>query len=101
MIHLAQCLCPARHCIVAAAYDPATRTLGVEGLRAEVARIVDLGNADPWCGLCGAKRDSWTYEDGVTRWKTIEEARPFLEELEAAQQRAALALRARRAAERN
>ena len=64
--HLLQVLCgPARHAIVALAYDPASE--GIRGtedaIRAVLSQIDELIAArriDPWCGICHAPRSAWT-----------------------------------------
>lgn len=60
---LAQCLCPERHAIVAfAAFEPDRDEAAlVETLRAAAALV------DPWCGICGAAREAWTYEVRLSR----------------------------------
>jgi hypothetical protein len=76
MVLLAQCLCPRRHCILAAAADDrdaeALRQVLMDGVR----RLLLTKALHPWCGLCGAGEGSWTYEVGRTRFATLEEARP-------------------------
>jgi hypothetical protein len=55
-------------------------------LRAIVERAVANKVMNPWCGICHSR--DLTYEDGRTRFRTIEEARPFLEANEREQARA-------------
>jgi hypothetical protein len=78
MIHIVQCLCPDRHCVIAVAYDDA-ETSGEEAqrqLQALLKNAVDQRVLNPWCGICL----SWDlyYEDSVTRFRTMEEAKPAL-----------------------
>jgi hypothetical protein len=92
MIHIVQLLCPSRHCIVAAAYDPADaagtgplpRPLGGEDLlRAQFDQLVAAKAINPWCGICGSK--TLTYEDRATRFETMAEATPAIRASEEAQ----------------
>lgn len=85
MIHIIQCLCPERHAILAVAYDDAATT-GAEALQmfqSMVLVAVDGGGLNPWCGICQSRE--WFYEDGVTRFRTLAEAKPFLEQCAADQ----------------
>lgn len=81
MIHIVQCLCPDRHCIMAVAYDDAV-TDGEEAqrkLQGVIKQAVDAGGViNPWCGICQSR--DFYYEDGVTRFRTMEEAMPALEQ---------------------
>jgi len=87
MIRILQCLCPARHAVVGAAYDPEAPGTSTEEIKRHVAEqlamMVASGVIDPWCGLCGAKVDDWHWEDGITKYRTMEEAQPALKQLEA------------------
>lgn len=86
MINLVQLLCPARHCIIAAAFDPETTTF------ASVVAMLDTRRAelhlDPWCGLCGSRR--LEYEEGKTLFPTLEMAMPILRAAEASNMAARL-----------
>jgi len=86
MIWIAQCLCPQRHCLLAVATDEGP----VEGVRlcaSGVRGLLLFRELNPWCGLCGAPADTWTYEAGETAFNTMEEARPELGRLQAENQR--------------
>jgi hypothetical protein len=85
MIHIIQCLCPDRHCIFALAYDPADLSSpeAMQGFKEMVQAALDKKLANPWCGMCGSTL--WSYEDAVTKFATIEEARPAMKETEADQ----------------
>jgi len=100
MVHIVQCLCPSRHCIMAISYDPAgpnsqikTPEEGIETLKRMVDTAINGLLVDPWCGIC--KSRTFSYEDGETRWRTLEEARPYLEASEAEQANVRRQLRAR------
>jgi hypothetical protein len=81
-VWIAQCLCPARHCILASAgvaEDDAGAEFFVTGpLRQAVDDALRSGVLNPWCGLCQAGADSWRYEAGRTRFRTMDEAMPTL-----------------------
>ena len=78
-----QCLCPSRHCLLAIAYEEGgdlTPESASKGLKALVEINCQQGLMNPWCGICGSR--DLKYEDGVTRYQSIEEAKPHLEETE-------------------
>jgi hypothetical protein len=55
-------------------------------LREFVAKLRAEGDTiNTWCGLCGSRSDTWICELRRTRYRTIDEARPELERLEAEQ----------------
>jgi hypothetical protein len=99
MIRIIQCLCPSRHAIMALAYVPgitgAQKEFGgteditldesnaVEYMRSIVEGLIERHVINPWCGLCMSR--VFSYEDALTRFKTIEEAEPILRQLEAEQ----------------
>lgn len=75
MIWLTQWLCPQRHCSIALAWDEKETT---------AAAIEDTGEGlyrrgvvNRWCGICGGELH---VEHGRSKFKTMEEAKPFLEE---------------------
>lgn len=90
MIHIAQCLCPKRHCILALAYDAGTAVFD-ESPTVDLKHLIEVkifyGLLNPWCGICHERDFTWTYEDAVTRFATMEEARPELAKAEAEQAR--------------
>jgi hypothetical protein len=75
-VHLVQYLCPARHCLAAAAYrqgDGGTYEATVAGLRA----LLKAAGTDPWCcALCGSH--DLAFEDLATPFDTWEAALPEL-----------------------
>lgn len=74
MIWLVQYLCPARHCIIAAAYDDKEETFeNVCKLMQE--RLLDL-KADPFCGICGST--VLAFEQAPTKFESITQALPIL-----------------------
>jgi hypothetical protein len=105
-IRIVQCLCPARHCILAFPYTPGMTTahkdlggcvdiiLSEESaanyLRDMVEGLVASRAINPWCGICDSR--TFQYEDRVTAFQSMEEAVPFLRRLEAEQSRAAAVL---------
>lgn len=84
-VWIMQCLCPSRHCIVAscdlAESETEARQKLDEPTRAAVAELI-AGGVNPWCGLCGAKQDTWRYELGRTKFSTMAAAEPALREEE-------------------
>lgn len=84
-VWLAQCLCPQRHCIMGG-YDEATSKIDakfiIAKLRWTVEERIRTGEIDPWCGICGAKVNTWHYEIGCTRWRTKAEAKPHIDQVE-------------------
>jgi hypothetical protein len=90
-------LCPARHCVIAVADECDTRKQA-EGLRGKLqARFDQLCESkvlNRRCDLCGST--AFHIEVGRTRFKTLEEATPFLRAGEAAQQATAAEIKARK-----
>jgi hypothetical protein len=106
MIRITQCLCPSRHCILAFAYVPgisaAQRDFGSTDditlteanaaayLKSMVEGLIERRAVNPWCGICNSRKLS--YEDRATSFRTMEEARPELERLQAENARARMLL---------
>jgi hypothetical protein len=106
-VRIVQCLCPARHCIVAIAYEPGkstapdpdspdlrtvlTRENASGHLRRRVELLLAMQAMNPYCGICGARE--WTYEDRPTGFETMAEAMPHLEKSEAEQRQTAALLK--------
>jgi hypothetical protein len=82
---LVQLLCPDRHCIVAAYSDDKPADELVAQLKAMVTTALGFHVLNPWCGLCGAAADTWSYEAKETPWLSMAEAQPILEAGEAGQ----------------
>jgi hypothetical protein len=81
-VFIVQCLCPARHCIMATALEAESAEqctdagkLLLETLDGAIARKLLNG----WCELCRAPREKWHLETGRTPWGTMAEAKPHLE----------------------
>jgi hypothetical protein len=87
-VWICQCLCPDRHCILAAAGEADTVTQAESAVRTPLRRktleLLRDQTFNPWCALCGANRATWKYELRRTRFATMEEANPHLHETEAA-----------------
>lgn len=80
-VWIAQCLCPDRHCILAAADEAETEqeAIGIRTrLHDQVVSLVRSGAINPWCGLCNAAQSTWHFEVGRTRWRTMAEALPAM-----------------------
>lgn len=85
-VWIAQCLCPQRHAICAASGEAedgrdAAESL-IKPLRENVSRMIGSGTINPWCGLCHADVETWTYELGRTRFTSMQEAEPELRQNE-------------------
>ena len=75
-IHIIQCLCPLRHCITATMFDegnitPQEALAGFQGL---MEMAVKVGAINRHCTICG-KDVEFHYEDGITKFQTMDEAR--------------------------
>lgn len=85
-VYIAQCLCPQRHAIIAAA-DEADSEADAErvrtALRRQVISLLKSGALNGWCAICGAKRATWRYEVRRTVFATMAEALPHLQQVEA------------------
>jgi hypothetical protein len=81
---IARALCPSRHQILAAAQDGELFELEFL-LRLQIEILVARNDINGHCGLCGAPKRTWTYEVGVTKYATEEEALPELQRMEAEQ----------------
>lgn len=88
-VWIAQCLCPKRHTILAAAGGADDREAAEDGLltplRGHIAGLLAGGTFNPWCGLCKSPSEAWTYELARTRFRSMEEAMPELRRSEAEQ----------------
>jgi hypothetical protein len=89
-VWITQCLCPQRHCILATAGAADSRSTAEATVKAPllkaIAEMLTTGELNPWCGLCGARSDTWTYELARTRFRNMDEAVPGLKQLESEQQ---------------
>src|SRR5262245_24072905 len=85
-VWLAQCLCPQRHCIMAAAAEAGTeevaREAALEPLRMAIEAALCSFKLNPWCGICEAPAQQWTFEIGRTPYHSLAEAKAPLEEEE-------------------
>ena len=83
MIWIIQCLCgPNRHAIYAIAYDAKEmpHDLAMADIQQSVNTQITKGQWNPWCGICGSR--DWTYEQRLTKYKTMEEAKTEMSKLE-------------------
>lgn len=91
-VWIAQCLCPARHCVLAAANEAETddeaQAIG-DRLRDAVAMLIRAEVLNPHCGLCGAGSETWGYELAKTGFASLNQAQPLLRQMEAEQRRVA------------
>lgn len=108
MIYIIQCLCPSRHCIFGAAYDPDELPAKEAGLdphevymamfQHQIEKWVAEKTINPWCGICNSR--DWHYEARRTPWQTMEDAGPHLMQAEL-EQMLSRAVIDQRKAERN
>ena len=88
-VWIAQCLCPARHCIMAGVGEAETRREAEDDiakpLRETVAEALNKGIANPRCGICKAPADTWIYDLSRTPFRSMKEAEPHLRINEAEQ----------------
>lgn len=83
MVRIIQLLCPARHCILATAYestDGAVIPQMEQRLLYHAKTMVEAGAMNPWCGLCRSR--DWHPEDRPTKYASMDEALPYLQEIE-------------------
>jgi hypothetical protein len=89
-VWITQCLCPQRHCILAIAGEADSRSAAEATVKAplveQVAELLATREINPWCGLCGSRAGTWTYELARTRFRMMEEAMPELKKGESEQQ---------------
>jgi hypothetical protein len=92
-VWITQYLCPAHHCIMAAAAEAKdeqeARRLTVRSLRKTVDGAIKAGLVNPRCGICHAPQSAWKMETGRTAFRSMEEAAKPLLDLQAANLRAA------------
>jgi hypothetical protein len=85
-VWIAQCLCPRRHAIAAAAGEAESREEAQREIRAplrgKIKQLLDTAAINPWCAICRAPAADWFIELGRTRFVTLEEATPTLQKTE-------------------
>jgi hypothetical protein len=98
VIHIVQCLCPARHAIVARLYDPAEDSGedAIAALRTVVEAAIAAKVINPWCEICHAGKLTWWYEDAATPFRSLPDALRRSQEIEQANANARAILRAGR-----
>lgn len=79
-VRIVQYLCPQRHCILAAASDDTTDAELIHALQQKALQLIAEKQFNPICGICGARQDRWVFEVGVTKFDSLEEAMPHLEQ---------------------
>lgn len=102
-VHLVQCLCPARHCIMAATVQepPGTEAEGAAILKTAIEEAIASGRINPVCALCKAPRDQWAFEIATIEGVTFEQIRPGLEKQESEMRDYQAQVRAQARAARN
>lgn len=84
-VHIAQILCPKRHCIIALVY-PAEDYTDDEAkamIEGRFKELIDTKAINPWCGLCNSR--DLRCEAARTKFATMEEALPHVKTEEAKQ----------------
>lgn len=77
-VRIVQLLCPARHCIVGAAYEAASEADAAQTQM--LAGLIHSGAIKAWCGICGSRE--LHFEDAATRFATMAEAQPHVDRLQ-------------------
>ncbi len=77
-VWIAQCLCPARHCIMAAAFDVSEKpaAAAIDELNQQIRTLLDARAINPWCGICRSSERHC--EAAPTRFASMAEAWPEL-----------------------
>ena len=73
-VHLVQLLCPARHCVVAGAYEDDAHTLAE--ISAQIEAQFTNGTLNRRCELCQSRE--LHFEEGRTSFRSMAEAAPAL-----------------------
>jgi hypothetical protein len=78
-VWIAQCLCPHRHCIAAVVGEADSQAEAENELIGKLKEGIDQlmapgAGGNPWCGICGAERETWHNEVGRTRWRSMADA---------------------------
>src|SRR5579859_796297 len=88
-VWLAQCLCPGRHAVLAATCEAETleeaQHGALEPLKSTIVGLLAAKTLNPWCALCHAPATDWFFETGRTRFASMAEAEPVLQQLQAEQ----------------
>jgi hypothetical protein len=83
-VWISQCLCEHRHCILSAVWDEAdtSQAQAEAELSNALTQLLWTGTLNKWCRIC--RSETFHYEAGRTTWRTIEEATPELQKVQAA-----------------
>ncbi len=82
MVRIVQLLCPARHCLLASAYEDDKGTFS-KTCEALSAMLEPRGGVSRHCGICGSTE--LHFEVGLTKFKTLAEAMPSLDQAQTEQ----------------
>src|SRR6188472_101602 len=84
-VYIARYLCPDGHCIMTASGEADAEEPDVKEIdqlvEASLNKLIEDGAVTPWCGICGAARETWHIDLTRTQYRTIAEAGPHLIEL--------------------
>lgn len=97
-IRILQLLCPSRHCLAAAVYESQDGE-PKPGMMAQLAEQVADHGVSLVCGICGSADVG--FEDAVTVFTSMEQARPEFERLQTMNLLTGEAIRRARAAGKN
>jgi len=102
-VHLVQCLCPARHCLMASAAQepPGSKDEALEIVKATIEAAIASKRINPWCGICKAPREQWTFEVATLPGRTLDELLPEIQRQESQQIATAAAIAATQRAMNN
>lgn len=64
---------------------PGTAAEVTETLRTGIEQTIAAGRLNPWCELCKAPRDAWSFEIATLENRTLADVWPALKREEAAQ----------------
>jgi hypothetical protein len=81
-IHITQCLCSNRHAIIAFAWEEPDQTpeSAIDKIKEVISHAVEQKILNPWCAICDSY--DFIYEDGITRFMSMEEAIPHIRDVE-------------------
>jgi hypothetical protein len=77
MVRIVQHLCPKRHCLLVLGYEEGQSTF--EKCVAMMKDMEKTLKMNPHCGICGST--DLFFEEGVTKFNTMAEAAPHMQEL--------------------
>ena len=101
-VYIVQHLCPKRHCILASAFEceplqkEARAKQAIDSLKEMWRKAEAEQLLNPWCDICHAPLAECRYEVALTKYRTLEEAKPHLQQIEKEQLETNARIRAER-----